>query len=407
MSFSTINGLFTVNFDALGTVTIALIMLLIGTMIKKQVRFMRTYCIPAPVIGGTLFALIKLAFYQSNFLSIKLASTYQTDMQNIFFTIVGFGISLSLLKKGGARLIKYFILTAVLIILQGVVGVAVAKHVGLHSVFAIVCGPASLAGGHGNVAAYGKLLEDMGHTGTLVAGIAAACFGLITGSFFGGPLARNLIRKYRLSNSVPNAAPELNVSEDTSDCNYTLHDIFIHVAIIGTFMTAGSYIGKMIGNALSISIPSFTGAMLLAFIVRNLNEKFKFLHFSDVLFSKIQNFSLGIFLSMAMISLNLWQLYDLALPMMAILLTELLMTLAFIRYIVFPFLGKDFDAAIMCAGLCGHGLGATPNGLANMDSVTEEYGYSPISYLVVSITGGILASWTLIIVNTFMVNLLA
>ena len=400
MSFTTVNGVFTIGFDALGTVTVALIMLILGTIIKRHVKFFRTYCIPAPVIGGTLFALIKLAFYQSNLLAFKLTPTYQTDMQNIFFTVVGLGISVSLLKKGGARLIKYFVLTAILIALQGFIGVLICKQVGLHAVFAIVCGPASLAGGHGNVAAYGKLLEDMGHAGTLTAGIAAACFGLITGSFFGGPLARNLIRKYNLKNTA--SGERLEMAEDVQP--FTLYDVFTHVAIIGAFMTAGSYAGKQIGAALGISIPSFTGAMLLAFILRNLNEKFNFLNVNDDLMTKIQNFALGVFLSMAMISLNLWQLYDLALPMTAVLIAELAMTLLFIRFIVFPLVGGDFDAAMMCAGLCGHGLGATPNGLANMDSVTEEFGYAPLPYLVVTITGGILASWTLIVVNTFMVN---
>jgi len=409
MSFSIVDGISTIGFDALGTVTLALVMLLIGSRIKKHVKFMRTYCIPAPVIGGTLFALVNLLFHQTGLLTISMTTTYQTDMQNIFFTIVGFGISMSLLKKGGTRLVKYFALTAILIILQGIIGVAATKGVGLHQVFAIVCGPASLAGGHGNVAAYGQLLEDMGYTGANVVGIASACFGLITGSFFGGPLCRNMIQKYQLVNPNIAIADKDQASSDASVSakTYTVQDIFIHVAIIGAFMTVGSYLGKIIGGALNISIPSFTGAMLLAFIIRNLNERFHMLEISDALLDKMQNFCLGIFLSMAMISLNLWQLYELAIPMMVVLLAELLMTLVFIRYIVFPILGKDFDAAVMCAGLCGHGLGATPNGLANMNSVTEQYGPSPISYLVVSITGGILASWTLIIVNTFMINLLA
>lgn len=403
MSFDIADGVSIVTFNALGTVTLALLMLLLGSKLKNYIIFLRTYCIPAPVIGGTLFALVNLLFHETNILAIELTSTYQTDMQNIFFTVVGFGISMSLLKKGGSRLVKYFILTAVLIISQGAVGVVMSKMVGLHPVFGIVCGPAALAGGHGNVAAYGQLLEDMGYTGTMVTGMAAACFGLITGSYFGGPLARNIIKRYQLQN--PNQYVEKE-EERIIGKTFTVQEVFVHIAIIGAFMTLGSYLGKIIASALGISIPSFTGAMLLAFIVRNLNDRFSFIKINDGLLEKIQSFSLGVFLSMAMISLNLWQLASLALPMMAVLITQLALTLFFIRFIVFPVLGKDFDSAIMCAGLCGHGLGATPNGLANMDSITEEYGYSPISYLVVTVTGGILASWTLIVINTVMVNIL-
>lgn len=402
MSFGIIDGVATLSFDTIGTVAIALWILLLGAKLKKHVKFFRTYCIPAPVIGGTLYALVNLCLHLSGVLTIKLTNTYQTDLQNLFFVCVAFSLSLSLLKKGGPRLIKYATCTIILIILQGVVGVFASEAVGLPGAFGVVLGPAPLAGGHGNVAAYGQFLEDAGFTGTMTAGVAAACFGLVTGSFFGGPLARGLIKKYKLVNTSQ-SAKELEVN--ATEKGITVQEVFYHLAILAVALAVGGFLGKIVAQKVGISIPTFTGGMILGLIFRFVDDKTGLLKLNDQILEKIQSFTLSIFLSMAMISLNLWQLSELAVPMMIVLALELAMTLVFIRFAVFPICGKDFDSATMCAGLCGHGLGATPNGLANMDSITEEYGYSAVPYLSVTVTGGIIASWTLVAVNTFMVNM--
>lgn len=402
MSFEMIDGIATLSFDAIGTVAVALWVLLCGAALKKRIKFFRTYCIPAPVIGGTLYALLNLFLHVSGVFSVKLTSTYQADLQNLFFVCVAFGLSLSLLKMGGPRLVKYAACTIVLIILQGVVGVFASEAVGLPGAFGVVLGPAPLAGGHGNVAAYGQFLEDGGFTGAMAAGVAAACFGLVTGSFFGGPLARGLIKKYGLINT----AQENRKNEEVgTKKEFTVQEIFYHVAILGAALSVGGFLGKIVAAKVGISVPTFTGGMILGLIFRFLDDKTHCLKLNDQILEKIQSFTLSIFLSMAMISLNLWQLAELAVPMMIVLTVELVMTLAFIRFVVFPACGKDFDSATMCAGLCGHGLGATPNGLANMDSITEEYGYSAVPYLSVTVTGGIIASWTLVVVNSFMVNM--
>ncbi len=402
MSFEIIDGGATLSFDAIGTVAVALWVLLMGTQLKKHVKFFRTYCIPAPVIGGTLYALFNLCLHLTGIMTIKLTNTYQADLQNLFFVCVAFGLSLSLLKKGGPRLIKYATCTIVLIVLQGVMGVFASEAVGLPGAFGVVLGPAPLAGGHGNVAAYAQFLEDGGFSGAMTAGVAAACFGLVSGSFFGGPLARGLIKKYKLVNTSQSLR-EVEVTE--TEKTFTLQEVFYHLAILAAALAVGAFLGKIAASKLGISVPTFTGGMIIGLVCRLVDDKTNLLRLNDQILEKIQSFTLSIFLSMAMISLNLWQLAELAVPMMVVLALELAMTLIFIRFVVFPVCGKDFDAATMCAGLCGHGLGATPNGLANMDSITEEFGYSAVPYLSVTVTGGIIASWTLVIVNSFMVNL--
>ncbi len=404
MSFEIVEGVPVISFSAIGTVAIALLMLLIGTELKKKFSFFRTYCIPAPVIGGTLYALLNLGLRLTGVLTLELTSTYQTDFQNIFFVCVAFSLSLGVIKKGGPRLVQYAICTIILILIQGVVGVFASEFVGLPGAFGVVLGPASLAGGHGNVAAYAQFLEDAGYTGIMVAGIAAACFGLVTGSFFGGPLARSLIKKYGLVNTAQKSDSNTKEAKGKAT-SYTLQDIFYHLVFILGALTIGSYLSEIAATRLGISVPTFTGGMILGLVIRFVDDKTHVLNLDEPLLDKIQSFTLNVFLSLAMISLNLMQLAELAIPMMIVLMTELIITLIFIRFIVFPVCGKNFDSAMMCAGLCGHGLGATPNGLANMDSISQEFGYSPIPYLVVTVTGGVIASWTLVIVNTFMVSM--
>lgn len=403
MKYMLVNGLPTLMFDSLSTIALALLTLLFGQWLKNRISFLRTYCIPAPVIGGVIFSLINLLLYGSGFINISVSPTYQTDMQNMFFTCVGFGISLSLLTNGGSRLIKYFILTSILILLQAGASVTGAMLTGLDPALAVVCGPAALAGGHGNAAAYGGMLEEIGHHGAVAIGMAAATFGLITGSFFGGPMAKRLISKHHLQHDE--AQENINLDFNTASLGgYSLIKLIGHVALICVLVTLGGLIQNGIYSACDIKIPAFAGAALLASIIGNLNERLQLLPIDTALMEKIQDFTLNVFLALAMISLKLWQLISLALPMMLTLLIGLVVTLLFIYFVVFRVCGKNFDAAVMCAGMCGHGLGATPNGLANMDSISQVYGMSKIAYLCVIVTGGIAADWVLLVVNTTMVN---
>lgn len=407
MTFSVVNGVFTISLTAIATVAVALLMLLLGQVIKNKVHFFQRYCIPAPVIGGVIFAIANLVFHQMGILSIEMNTSYQGDMQNLFFTCVGFGITFSLAKKGGPRLVKYFILAAILAVVQGGVGVGAAKLVGAEEWLGLMCGPAALSGGHGNAAAYGAILDEMGHSASVV-GMAAATFGLVSGGFFGGPMAERLIKKHNL---VKHADVKEEALADQYAADTAVYDevnvpsIFKHVALMATLLGIGIFIKFMFKELWDISIPDYAGSALLACIVANVNEKTQWFKVNPKIMDGLQDFTLGVFLSIAMISLKLWQLIELAIPMIVILVIGLIVTLIYLYFLVFPICGKDFDAAIMCAGMCGHGLGASPTGFANMDSVTQKYGASKISYLCVTVVGGILMDWVLLVVNTTMVTM--
>lgn len=417
MSFGFEDSTFGITFSAFGTVTLAVFVLLLGVLIKKRWKFAQKYCIPTPVIGGIVFAVFNLICHATGLIHLTLNTAYQNDFQFMFFTIVGFGASIGLLKKGGKKLIIYFIMVGVLICTQSVIGVFGAKLTGLHPVFGIVCGPAPLCGGHGSVAAYAQMLEDMGYDGTMVTGMAAATFGLVIGSFFGGPLGERLIRKNKLTTPVGLTAEQaLKDSEEAAgneqSAPVTSNSIFAHIALIGGFMVVGGVVGTYLSKGLgaitggSITLPGFCGPMIVAFIVRNINEKAHWFQINDKILAGMEDISLGIFLSMAMIGLNLWQLVDLALPMLIILVVEAVFTLAIIYFVVFRLLGKDYEAAACCSGLCGHAFGATPNGVANLGAISDRFGYPKLAYVIVPIVGGFLQDLLLVPVNVFLINLL-
>lgn len=405
MTLSVENSIFTITLSAISTVALALLMLMLGQKIKNHAKFLQAYCIPAPVIGGVLFAIFNLILHQTGAAEIVMNTTYQSDMQNLFFTSVGFTATFALMKKGGNRLVKYFVMAAILAVLQGAVGVLVAKGIGAEEWLGIMCGPAALSGGHGNAAAFGEMLDKMGHNATVV-GMAAATFGLVTGGFFGGPIAERLIRKKNLTPATSlDATLVAEGKEDTNAKPVTGAAIFSHVALMATLLAVGLLFKSLIKEAFSLSLPDYAVPAVLACLTANLNERTHWFDVNPAIMSGLQDFTLGVFLSLAMVSLKLWQLIDLAIPMIVILVIGLVVTLLYIYFFVFPICGKDYDAAIMCAGMTGHGLGASPTGFANMDSVTKKYGRSEISYLCVTVVGGILMDWVLLIVNTTLVNL--
>ncbi len=407
MLFTMENGIFNVSFTAITTVAVALLMLLMGQQIKNRVALLQRYCIPSPVIGGVIFAVLNLVLHETGRINIVMITTYQADMQNLFFTCVGFGITFSLVKRGGSRLVKYFFMAAILAVLQGGIGVIAAKAVHAGDWLGLMCGPAALSGGHGNAAAYGAILDNMGYTASVV-GMAAATFGLVSGSLCGGPIAERLIRRYGLvkkGSDEEDTLAERAMAEKAPKQTITITSIFEHIALLCLLLGIGIYFKSLLNQLFGITIPDFAGGALLACVVSNVNEHTEWLEINPDIMEGIQDFTLGVFLSIAMISLRLWELAELAVPMIIILFIGLGCTLLFLYFVVFRVCGKDFDAAIMCAGMCGHGLGASPTGFANMDSVTQRYGESKISYLCVTVVGGIMMDWVLLVLNTTMVNL--
>jgi len=392
MAFEVIDGIMTLKLDMVATLALALLLLLLGYRIRKKVYFFERFCIPAPVIGGLLFSILAFIFKQTSIVNFNMDTTFQSPFMIAFFTTVGIGGSIKLLKKGGILLVTYWILSALLSIIQNIIGVILAKATGIHPVLGVMAGAVSMVGGHGAAASFGPTAEQLGVTGATAVAVAAATFGLISGGLIGGPIAKYLIEKNSLKpvtgkfqvQTFEEAAERDTVSEITAK------SIMSHLAVITVCMTLGTIIGKWFTNLTDFALPGYVGAMFVAVIFRNINDSIKLYNFNYHVVDMIGDISLGIFLSMAMMTLKIWELAGLAIPMLIILICQVIFITIYLVFICFRLLGKDFDAAVMCSGLAGHGLGATPNAMANMGAVTEKYGPAPRAMLIVPLVGAFL-----------------
>lgn len=412
MSFEMIENVFTINADMTMTTAMAAILLIIGYIIKSKVNFLEKYCIPAPVVGGFLFMLITWAGHTTGAFAFSFNTTLQSFFMLAFFTTVGLGASLSLLKKGGVLLIVYWLVAGFVSIVQNGIGIAVSQMTGLEPAYALLSSAITMVGGHGAGAAYGLTFEGMGYPSGQLVGAAAATFGLISSVMVGGPVARRLIEKYDLkpdeSQDLDTSVTEINVS--TGHVLSGL-DIMKNVTAILVCMALGTIVSAWIGKLIDMSFPTYVGAMFVAVIVRNINEKAHWYKFDYPLVEGIGDVTLGLYLSIAMMTLKMWELADLAGPMLVVLACQVIFLVLFSYFVVFRILGKNYDAAVMCAGLLGHGLGATPTAIVNLTAVNDRYGMSRKAMMIVPIVGAFLVDiiyqpQTVWFIKTFVVDLL-
>lgn len=391
MTFETVDHVLTISCSAVMTAALAAVMLLIGYFIKNKLRILNKYCIPAPVVGGFLFMFISFAGYTTKTFSFNFDTTFQDPFMLAFFTTVGLGASFQLLKKGGKFLIIYWLVCGVISICQNAIGIAVGKAVGLEAPYALLSSAISMIGGHGAALSYGGDFVNMGFAQGKLVGAAAATFGLISAVLLGGPLGRRLIVKNNLHPNE-NDTFDTNVSSINSTDSAALSslDIIKNVTVILVCMAVGTQISGWIGSIIHMSFPSYVGAMFLAVIVRNVNEKFRFYNFSFSLVDSIGDVMLSLYLAIALMTLKLWELAGLVGGVLVVVLAQVVFMALIAYFVVFRILGKDYDAAVMCAGLCGHGLGATPSAIVNMTAVKDQYGMSRKAFMIVPIVGAFL-----------------
>jgi ESS family glutamate:Na+ symporter len=308
-----------------------------------------------------------------------------------FFTSVGLGTNLKILITGGKLLLIYWFVNVGVTILQTSIGVYLGPQVGLHAAYGIVSGPVALLGGHGGAAAYGQTLEGMGYPGASLVGLAAATFGLVAGSLIGGPFGRRLVVAYDLK---PDEHQEVSVaaaaSGDAPEEELDYASTMKNITALLLVMTLGSVIVGYIGAMINMTIPTYVGAMFFAVLLRNVNEKCGFYNFSANFNDKLGDVCLGLYLSMALVTLKLWELAELAMPLLIVLAAQTVLLLILTYFVIFRILGKNYDAAVMCAGLIGHDLGATPTAVANMTAIMEKYGPSRKALIIVPIVGAFL-----------------
>ena len=398
------------------TAAIAMMLFVLGRFLTNRVEFLRKCCIPAPVVGGLIFALVHLCLYLGGIVEFTFDSNVKDFFMTLFFTSVGYTACFRLLKKGGKKVITFLIVAIVMVCLQNVLSSILAGVFGWDLRLGLCTGSIPMVGGHGTAGSYGPLMESMGIENANVIAIAAATYGLVAGSLMGGPTARGIINKYNLKSTESETGVELDdmSAADREKAERVDVDAFTNAAILlivasglGTLLTAAlNGIEINIGNFhFSFTFPTYIGAMLIAAVIRNFCDA-KHIVMPSRALDLWGNVSLSIFLAIALMSVALWQLASVAVAMIVMLAAQTVLMFCFARFVVYNIMGRDYEAAVMTAAFCGFGMGATPNAMANMQAVTKRYGPAPQAYFVVPLVGSLFIDFFNGLIITGFLNIL-
>ena len=384
------------DLNIVSTLILAIVLCLFGNFIKNKFSIFNKVCIPTPVIGGLFFSLLIFILRKFGILEITMDTSLMPYFLSIFFISVGFCINIFSAKGGGKLLFLYWLLCAFLGLFQNLIAVFSSKLLHIKPLLGFMCGSVSMEGGHGYALAFGKTIESIGIENACAIGIAAATLGLITGGLLGGPVGRFLIYKYDLkplkggSRLVKSNKNQNIIKTNKPKFQFTPIVFLENILILLLIMNISFFVSNIINLKTNIIIPNIVIGMLLSVIINNFNIKKQVFEFYEDLFEFIQNISLDIFLTMALMSIDLYALSSLLGPILIIVFFQVLFVLIYGVFICFRVLGKDYDAAIMISGLIGHTLGATPNALANMSTLTSKYGKSETAFLIVPMVGAFL-----------------
>ena len=390
------------NIDMYQTLAAAVGVLFVGGFLKKRVRFLETFCIPAPVIGGIIFAVISCLLYVFGIVEFNFDETLKNVCMVMFFTSVGFQANLKVLRAGGLSLLIFLVCLFALIVVQNLAAVGLSELLDISPLIGMCTGSIPMVGGHGTSGAFGPVLEDFGIEGATTFCTAAATFGLIIGSLMGGPIARRLIVRHDLmKNVVTEDATLLEEEEQKHHRSVSMYaPAAYQIAIAMGLGTIVSWALSMTG----MTFPIYIGSMIVAALMRNIDEYTGKLHIHMGEINDIGGICLSLFLGIAMITLKLWQLAELALPLVVLLIAQVIIMAIFSYFVVFNVMGRDYDAAVLSAGVCGFGMGATPNAMANMQAITEKFAPSVKAYLLVPIVGSMFADFINSLVITVFIN---
>lgn len=393
-----------IQLDMYQTLAVAVLVLMLGSFLRRRIRFLEKFCIPAPVIGGLLFAIMTCIGHVSGLADFSFDDTLREVCMVLFFTSVGFQANLKVLKSGGKSMAVFLTLVIALVILQNLVAVGLSKMLHINPLIGMCTGSISMVGGHGTAGAFGPVLEDFNVNGATTICTAAATFGLIAGSLIGGPLGKRLVEKKDL---LPTA-----VSEDDSllvedEKKHERHTNMYAAAVFQLILAIGlGTIFSWLLTKTGLTFPIYIGAMIAAALIRNIAEYTGHftIHMGEI--NDLGGISLSLFLGMAMITLKLWELSELALPLVVLLASQVVLITLFTYFIEFNIMGRDYDAAVLVAGTCGFGMGATPNAMANMQALCDRYVPSVKAYLLIPLIGSLFADFINSLVITFFINVL-
>ena len=415
----------TLSLDMIQTAGIGALALIVGMFLTRKVSFLQKYCIPSPVSGGIIFSLLTLALYAWFDIEVSFDGTLKDIFMLAFFTSVGFQCDLRVIKKGGKPLIVMLVLLVILITAQNLTAVGLTRLLGVNPLIGMAAGSISMTGGHGTAGGFASVLEGMGLQGAGTFGMAAATFGLIAGSMMGGPLAEKIISKKLVHEQMQEPDEEIDPamsgieSDEASpsgrakrvSTNEQEFQLYAKASYCILLVMGGGTVLSWLFAKMGVTFPTYFGALILAALARNLlglirykeegrwQKGEKLLDMERIV--SVGNICLSMFLGMAMVSLRLWELQSLALPVIVILSSQVVLMALFAYYLAFPLLGRNYDAAILCAGLCGFGLGATPNAMANMSAVCYKFRYTVRPFLIVPIIGAMFTD----LINTGIITL--
>ena len=393
-----------IELDMYQTIAAAVVALMLGKFLRRRCAILERFCIPAPVIGGVIFAVLTCICYVLGIAEFSFDDTLKEVCMVFFFTSVGFQANLKVLRSGGKALVVFLALVVALILSQNFLAIGLAKLLRIPTLVGLCTGSIPMVGGHGTAGAFGPVLESMGSEGATTVCTAAATFGLIAGSVMGGPIGKRLIEKYDLLKTIVPEDDSLLIEEEKK---HERHTTMYPSAVFQLIIAIG--LGTLVSDLLSLTgltFPIYIGAMIAAAIIRNIGEysgKYT-THMGEI--NDIGGICLSLFLGIAMITLKLWQLADLALPLLILLLGQVVLMFVYARFVVFNVMGRDYDAAVISSGVCGFGMGATPNAMANMQVVCEKYEPSVKAYLLIPLVGSLFADFLNTLSITFFINFL-
>jgi ESS family glutamate:Na+ symporter len=430
LEFTVVEGLRTLKFDLVLTLALAALFLFIGGIAQGRVGFLKRASIPAAAIGGLLFAALVLLLRSRGTLAVALDTSLRTPLQIAFFTTIGFGATLALLGAGGWRMILFFVIASLAGLLQNVAGVGVALALGAPAALGVICGSLTLMGGPATGLAFTAQFEELGITGAGALIIASATFGLFVSSFVGNPVAALLIRRFRL------AAPREEIKQDATAEFWAigamgqiddaqaeaddgarakgeelplaggelLRNLLILLVVMGFGALLGMYLSSLYVAGRRVTLPAYVGAMVLAALVRNLDDRYGWFRLDMRAIEALGGIALALFLVIALMDLKLWQLAGLAVPMLIILAVQVVLMIIYAVAVTFVVMGRDYEAAVTTSGHIGFGLGITANAVANMEALTRRYGAAPRSFLIVPIVGAFFIDFSNALIITLFLN---
>lgn len=369
------------------TLVAASLVLLVGRKLVQVTRPLRTFSIPEPVAGGLIVALcLALARYVAD-VQVKFDTGTQTPLMLAFFASLGLSANLASLKQGGKSIGIFLFVVAGLLVIQNAVGVGLASAMGLHPATGLLAGSISLSGGHGTSAAWGKtFVEQFGMSYATELGVACATFGLVLGGLIGGPVARYLLRNVAKPAADPAGADLMTFENPQAVRLITASALIETLALILVCLTAGHALAEVFKGSW-LELATFVWVLFVGVVLRNGLALLGWYTVFDRALSVLGNVSLSMFLAMALMSLRLWELASLALPMLLILAVQTAAMAGYAVFVTFRVMGRTYDAAVLAAGHCGFGLGATPTAIANMQAITDRFGPSHLAFLIVPMVG--------------------